>query len=240
VARLGRAGGALAYVTLAIAELPFALSLCFGQEKSSRELTKIAHETPQDWGKLRLRRQNRGHDFRGVTASRGLSRRLRSFAAGASNDRCCHRTFGNFELYARFGQFAPVYRAATTYRGLRRLRWIACFKIAPTLRLPVFERRFDGAALRSFMTSRVILGLLRPTRRRCRSADPFPRRELLDLRRAGDLCLATMRPLYWHCLRVGLSRGVGAALRFRRARMPAPDHQAIMSESPRREAAGSP
>ena len=28
--------------------------------------------------------------------------------------------FGNFELYARFGQFVPAYQCATTYRGLRQ------------------------------------------------------------------------------------------------------------------------
>jgi len=70
--------------------------------------------------------------------------------------------FGNFELYARFGQLAPVYRCATTYRGLRQ---DSLNRLMSSLRASsgclYFERRFDGAALRAFMSEPgVMLGLL--------------------------------------------------------------------------------
>src|SRR5205085_7495920 len=70
--------------------------------------------------------------------------------------------FGNFELYARFGQLAPAYQCATTYRGLRPA---SLNRLLLSLRersgALFFERRTDGAALRAFMNRRdVILGLL--------------------------------------------------------------------------------
>lgn len=70
--------------------------------------------------------------------------------------------FGNFELYARFGQFAPAYQCATTYRGLRQE---SLNRLLQSLRersgCLYFERRFEGAALRAFMKkSGVMLGLL--------------------------------------------------------------------------------
>jgi KDO2-lipid IV(A) lauroyltransferase len=70
--------------------------------------------------------------------------------------------FGNFELYARFAQFAPFYRCATTYRGLRQ---DSLNRLITSLRSSsgclYFERRFDGAALRAYMKEPgVILGLL--------------------------------------------------------------------------------
>ena len=59
--------------------------------------------------------------------------------------------FGNFELYARFGQFAPAYKCATTYRGLRQpsLNRAAAIPARDVPAACYFERRFDGAALQS-------------------------------------------------------------------------------------------
>jgi len=70
--------------------------------------------------------------------------------------------FGNFELYARFGQFAPGYKTGTTYRGLRQP---SLNDLMQSLReksgCEFFERRFDSAALKAFMhQDGVILGLL--------------------------------------------------------------------------------
>ncbi len=70
--------------------------------------------------------------------------------------------FGNFELYARFGQFAPGYQCATTYRGLRQP---SLDHLLQSLReksgCRFFERRFEGPALKQFMhQSSIILGLL--------------------------------------------------------------------------------
>jgi lauroyl/myristoyl acyltransferase len=70
--------------------------------------------------------------------------------------------FGNFELYARLGQFCPGFQCATTYRGLRQP---ALNRLLESLRTrsgcKVFERRRDGVALRAFMHQPgVLLGLL--------------------------------------------------------------------------------
>ena len=58
--------------------------------------------------------------------------------------------FGNFELYARFGQFAPAYKCATTYRGLRQA---SLNRLLQSLRersgCLFFERRFDARPLLS-------------------------------------------------------------------------------------------
>jgi KDO2-lipid IV(A) lauroyltransferase len=70
--------------------------------------------------------------------------------------------FGNFELYARFGQFAPAYQCATTYRGLRQP---SLDRLLLSLRKQsgclYFERRTDAAALRAAMNQPgIMLGLL--------------------------------------------------------------------------------
>jgi lauroyl/myristoyl acyltransferase len=70
--------------------------------------------------------------------------------------------FGNFELYARFGQFSPKFKCATTYRGLKQE---SLNQLLQSLRgrsgCKFFERRFQAAELRAFMHQpNVILGLL--------------------------------------------------------------------------------
>jgi KDO2-lipid IV(A) lauroyltransferase len=70
--------------------------------------------------------------------------------------------FGNFELYARFGQFCPGYQCATTYRGLRQA---ALNRLLQTLREKsgclFFERRFDADKLKAVMNRPgIMLGLL--------------------------------------------------------------------------------
>ena len=70
--------------------------------------------------------------------------------------------FGNFELYARFGQFCPAFQCATTYRGLRQP---SLDRLLQSLRersgCLYFERRRDGAALRAAMNRPgLLLGLL--------------------------------------------------------------------------------
>lgn len=70
--------------------------------------------------------------------------------------------FGNFELYARFGQYVPDFKCATTYRALRQP---ALNRLMQSLRersgTRFFERRADGAALKAAMTDTgLLLGLL--------------------------------------------------------------------------------
>jgi len=70
--------------------------------------------------------------------------------------------FGNFELYARFGQLCPGYQCATTYRGLRQA---SLNRLLQSLREKsgclFFERRFDADKLKAAMNQPgMILGLL--------------------------------------------------------------------------------
>lgn len=70
--------------------------------------------------------------------------------------------FGNFELYTRITEVAPGYRGASTYRGLRQP---GLNRLLLSLRQRsgclFFERRADARALRSAMSgSGLLLGLL--------------------------------------------------------------------------------
>ena len=70
--------------------------------------------------------------------------------------------FGNFELYARFGQFVPVFKCAATYRALKQP---ALNRLMVDLRntsgARFYERRTEAAALRASMSDTgLLLGLL--------------------------------------------------------------------------------
>lgn len=166
VARLGRAGGALAYWLDArhrrVARAN--LAKCFGEEKSEAQLEAVAKEN--------FRRIGEAFACAAKTASMSFEE-LRPHVEFVAPEAILSPSeprkivaaighFGNFELYARFGQFAPAYRAATTYRGLRQP---GLSRLIQTLRersgCRFFERRFDGQALRIFMKQPgAMLGLL--------------------------------------------------------------------------------
>ena len=167
-ARLGRACGAIAYVAdgrhRRVAQRN--LAMCFGKEKSERETKALAKEN--------FRRIGESFACAIKTASmtfEDLKPRIewvgapevvtpptdppRSIVAAIGH-------FGNFELYARFGQLAPKYKCATTYRGLRQL---TVNRLLQSLRersgCQFFERRFDAGPLKTFMNQPgVMLGLL--------------------------------------------------------------------------------
>jgi KDO2-lipid IV(A) lauroyltransferase len=169
VARLGRSGGGLAYWLdgrhrrVALRNL----TMCFGREKSPAELRALAHENFRRLGEnyacaiktaamsfeeLRPRVEFVG-DARIISPPAGQKPRGVVAAIGH---------FGNFELYARFGQFAPAYKCATTYRGLRQP---SLNRLLQSLRersgCLFFERRFEAPALKAFMNQPgVMLGLL--------------------------------------------------------------------------------
>jgi lauroyl/myristoyl acyltransferase len=165
VARLGRAGGGLAYFLdarhrrVALRNL----TMCFGQEMSAEHIRILAQEN--------FRRIGESFACAVKTASMTLEE-LRphvefvpppEFARNQPNRVVAAiGHFGNFELYARFGQFMPGYKSATTYRGLRQP---SINRLMQSLRersgCSFFERRFEGHALRVFMKgAHVILGLL--------------------------------------------------------------------------------
>src|SRR3974390_1195422 len=159
VARIGRAFGMLAYALDArhrrVANRN--LVLCFGNEKSAAELRALAREN--------FRRIGENFACAVKTASMGIEeiRKHVEFIAPpeimAPPDGCPPRSvvaaighFGNFELYARFGQFVPAFKSATTYRGLRQASLNRLFQsLRERSGCVFFERRFEAAALRAFM-----------------------------------------------------------------------------------------
>lgn len=169
VARLGRAGGALAYWIdgrhrrVALRNL----TVCFGNEKSSTEIRALAREN--------YRRI--GENFASAVKTAGMSpaelrphftfvgaEKISPYQAdaGPQSRIVAIGHFGNFELYARFGQFVPGFKCATTYRALRQP---SLNRLMQSLRersgCRFFERRTEGGALRAALSDTgLALGLL--------------------------------------------------------------------------------
>ncbi len=216
VARLGRAGGALAYLLdrrhRRVTQRN--LTLCFGRELTAGQIRALAREN--------FRRIGENYACAVKTASMPLAKlkphvefvappQIMSPAGPAPQSIVAAiGHFGNFELYARFGQFAPAYKSATTYRGLGQP---SLNRLLQSLReqsgCKFFERRFEGAALRAFMKQPgVMLGLL---------ADQHAGDAGLRLPFLGHDCSTSAAPavfaLRYHCalytgvcFRVGLAR----------------------------------
>jgi KDO2-lipid IV(A) lauroyltransferase len=169
VARLGRAGGALAYHLdrrhrrVALNNL----ALSFGGEMSAAEIQSIARENFRRIGESYVcaiktaamtREELAPHvefEFGRPLQTAAPHEKPRSVVVAIGH-------FGNFELYARFGDVSRAYQCATTYRGLRQP---LLNQLLQSLRersgCLFFERRFDAAALKTLMNQRgIILGLL--------------------------------------------------------------------------------
>jgi len=163
VARLGRAGGALAY-RLDARHRRVALSnltMCFSQEKSPGEIHALAREN--------FRRLGENYACAIKTAAMSFAQ-LRPHVEFAAIERLhpprpvvvAIGHFGNFELYARFHECSPGYQCATTYRALKQPM---LNRLMQDLRersgCLFFERRTDGQMLRAAMSRQgIILGLL--------------------------------------------------------------------------------
>lgn len=215
-ARLGRAGGGLVYWLDArhrrVAQRN--LAMCYGHEMPMREIRALARENFK-----RI-----GENFTCAAKTAGMTlEELRPYVefvappmimsppAGQPPQGIVAAIghFGNFELYARFGQFAPAYKSATTYRGLRQP---SLDRLLQTLReksgCAFFERRFQGRALRRFMEQPgIILGLL---------ADQHAGDAGLRLPFFGHDCSTSAAPavfaLRYHCaLYTGICYRVGLA-----------------------------
>jgi len=169
VARLGRAGGALAY-WLDSRHRRVALDglmQAFGKEKSPAEIRALVREN--------FRRLGENYACAIKTASMSLEelRPHLEFVCGPellqppsalkpASQVVAIGHFGNFELYARFGQLCPAYRCGTTYRALKQE---SLSRLMQQMRersgCKYFERRTDAVALKAFMNERgVMLGLL--------------------------------------------------------------------------------
>ena len=169
VARVGRAGGGLAFWLdarhrrVALQNL----SMCFGNEKPPEEIRALAREHFRRIGEnfacaVKTAAMNfealRPHvEFAGIE-------RLPAKIVGQPppNVVVAIGHFGNFELCARFGQLRPDYQCATTYRALKHP---AFDRLLQQLRgrsgCLFFERRTDGPLLRTAMHRRgIILGFL--------------------------------------------------------------------------------
>jgi KDO2-lipid IV(A) lauroyltransferase len=168
-ARLGRACGALA-CWMDVRHRRVAqrnLTRCFGTERSPAEIRALVGENFRRIGEnfacaiktasMTFEELRPRVEFVGNTRilSPPLGEKPQGVVAAIGH-------FGNFELYARFHQFAPNYTCATTYRALRQPSINRLFQsLRERSGCLYFERRFDAAALKAFMNQPgVMLGLL--------------------------------------------------------------------------------
>jgi KDO2-lipid IV(A) lauroyltransferase len=169
VARMGRAAGALAFwIDKRHRQVALEnLTMCFGHEKSPEEIYAISREN--------FRRIGENFASSVKTAAMTPWQMLPHFDlllaksilpheadAGPQSRIVAIGHFGNFELYARFGQFVPIFKVAATYRALKQP---ALDRILLSLRqrseCRFFERRQEGAALKAAMNDTgLLLGLL--------------------------------------------------------------------------------
>jgi len=215
VARLGRAGGALAYYfdnrhrQVALKNL----TMCFSLEKSSAQIHALAREN--------FRRLGENYTCAIKTASMtpeqlqphlefvGVERVLpRAASLGLSSRVVAIGHFGNFELYAHYGQYVPGFQCATTYRALSQPSFN---RLMQSLRersgCRFFERRTEAAALKAAMNEGgIMLGLLSDQRApRGGLRLPFLGHECLTSAAPAVLALRYHCPLYTSiCYRVSL------------------------------------
>jgi KDO2-lipid IV(A) lauroyltransferase len=169
VARIGRAGGAVAYWLdprhrrVALRNL----EMCLGGEFTKEQLRSIAKENfrrlgenyasavktaAMTWDQLKLHLEFAGIEKIYPTKTDPAGTR-RVVAIGH---------FGNFELYGRFGDYLPGVKGATTYRALRQP---GLNRLMQAMREQAnclfFERRTQAEELRAAMNSPgIMLGLL--------------------------------------------------------------------------------
>jgi KDO2-lipid IV(A) lauroyltransferase len=157
VARLGRTVGGLFYWLdarhrkVAIQNL----TRCFGQEKSTEQIRSLARENFRRIGEnfasaaktafLEFEQFQRHVEVTGT--DEWLSR---DFHQAPQSRIIAIGHFGNFEAFARLGEFLPQFRCATTYRGLRQPGLDRLMKLLRERSgCRCFERRTEAAALRA-------------------------------------------------------------------------------------------
>jgi len=217
VARLGRALGAMVYwldgrhrrVVLDN------LTMCFSREKSSEEIRAIAKEN--------FRRIGENYCSAIKTAAMSPWQMLPHFDLTLARNILPHEVgagpqsrivaighFGNFELYARFGQFVPIFKCAATYRALKQPalnRLMVSLRANDSCRF--YERRTEAGALKAAMSDTgLLLGLL---------ADQHAGRHGLRLPFLGHDCSTSAAPAVFAlryncplhtaiCYRIGLAK----------------------------------
>lgn len=215
VARIGRAAGGLAYL-IDVRHRRVALrnlTASFAKEKSGTEIKALAKE--------HFRRLGENYACAIKTASMPWEELKHfvefnvpaQFASSSADPKhslvVAIGHFGNFELYARFGEFKAGLQCATTYRGLRHP---SLNRLMQSLREQsgclFFERRFDAMALKASMSQGgILLGLL---------ADQHAGKNGLRLPFLGRDCSTSAAPaifaLRYHCpLHTGICYRIGLA-----------------------------
>ena len=194
VAHIGRAGGELAFWTdarhrkVALENL----AMCFEKEKSPEKIRAIAKENFRRLGEnylCAIKTAVMSHEALRPHFDFTFAIKIspHEAAVGPQSRIIAIGHFGNFELYARFGQFVPVFKCATTYRALKQP---ALNRIMVSLRESegclFFERRTDAAALKAAMSETgLLLGLL---------ADQHAGRNGLRLPFLGHECSTSAAP----------------------------------------------
>lgn len=169
VARIGRFCGAIVFYldTRHRKVVLQNLQMIFGKEKSAEEIHVIAKENFRRLGEnycsaiktaVMTPEQMKPH-FVFTGAGKILPHEAN---AGPQSRIIAIGHFGNFELYARFGQFVPIFKCATTYRALKQPKLNRLMQsLRETSNCMFFERRTEGKMLRAHMTDTgLLLGLL--------------------------------------------------------------------------------
>ena len=217
VARIGRAGGGLAYWIdarhrrVALRNL----EMCLGAERSHDELKAIARENFRRLGEnyasaVKTAAMN-WEQLKPHLEFTGLEKVYPGGIAGVPPSRVVAiGHFGNFELYARFGDLIPGAKGATTYRALRQP---ALNRLMQGMREKAnclfFERRTDAEKLKAAMKSPgIILGLLLDQHAGVGGVMvPFFGRECSTSASAAVFALRYECPLHTGiCYRVGLAQ----------------------------------
>jgi Kdo2-lipid IVA lauroyltransferase/acyltransferase len=162
VAQVGRSGGALAFTLdkrhrrVAIQNL----TASFGSEKSPAEIHELAKENFRRLGEnycCAIKTAAMSHEqLKPYIQIAGIEEILRARKANPEQSLVIAvGHFGNFELYARFKDYVPGLRMATTYRGLKQA---SLNRLMQDLRNKsgclFFERRTEGGALRAAMSEK--------------------------------------------------------------------------------------
>ena len=169
VARIGRVGGALAYAVdgrhRRVAQRN--LAMCLGAEKSPNEIRALAKENFRRLGEnycCAVKTAAMTWDELKASVEFVNAERVQAREPGAKPHTIVVAIghFGNFELYARFGNFMPSFQCATTFRGLSPG---SLNRLMQSMREKsgciYFERRTDAAALKAWMEPEgKMLGLL--------------------------------------------------------------------------------
>ncbi len=159
VARFGRAAGA-AFYWLDARHRHVALrnlSECFGQEMTTEQIRALARENFRRIGEnYCCAARTAAMSWNDLRAHCEIVGTEKLYAGSESGQPRSHVIavghFGNFELYARFGEVTPGFRCATTYRGVRPEslnRLLLSLREKSPCRF--FERRTDSQALKTFM-----------------------------------------------------------------------------------------